>query len=45
MRDMKIQPDELVAGFPAKCRSTQEILRGQHVHVHNVVSQSKGETQ
>ncbi len=26
-------------------RSTEEILRGQHVHVHNVVSQSKGETQ
>ena len=25
-------------------RSTEEILRGQHVHVHNVVSQSKGET-
>jgi altronate dehydratase small subunit len=25
-------------------RSTKEILRGQHVHVHNVVSQSKGET-
>jgi altronate dehydratase small subunit len=26
-------------------KSTEEIPRGQHVHVHNVVSQSKGETQ
>jgi altronate dehydratase small subunit len=25
-------------------KSTEEIPRGQHVHVHNVVSQSKGET-
>jgi altronate dehydratase small subunit len=25
--------------------STEEIPRGQHVHVHNVVSQSKGETE
>ncbi len=26
-------------------KSIEEIPRGQHVHVHNVVSQSKGETQ
>ena len=25
-------------------KSTEEISRGQHVHVHNVVSQSNGET-